>query len=276
MGPVEKMALDDFFPHIVNFVFHKCSPEWQIRPRAVDNFDMTYITKGSARYVVNGVAHDLESGDLLCLSEGDLREAATSPQNLMQCYAIQFKTDYQKSKNNGGGGEGIIFPMVSRIGLRQDIIRMFRELTICWVEQQPGDLMKSRALLMLIVNRLLEIVVYNAEPVYGDFRINKVIRYISQHYREKLSVKDLAGHVNINPDYLGTLFKRETGIHVNDYIKKIRIDHAEDMLRSGKYKVSQVSDYCGFCDIVHFFRSFKSLRGFAPSLCIPKEMNNEE
>jgi AraC-like DNA-binding protein len=261
----EKAVPDDFNPHIVGFIFRKCKPGWHIRPRAVDNCDITYIVNGSARYVINGDTHELEGGDLLCLNKGDLREAFTSPHDLMQCYTVTFQINNQDSIQGGGD----LFPTVNHIGLRPDIINLFKEMSLCWTEQQPGYLLKSRALLMMIIYRLSEIVFHNVEPSSGDYRVNRVVRYISTHYREKLMVKDLATHVNIDPDYLGTLFKRETGLHINDYIKKIRIDHAEDMLRSGKYKVHEVSEYCGFCDKVHFFRSFKSLRGFSPSKCLP-------
>jgi AraC-like DNA-binding protein len=259
-----KKVPDDFNPQIAGCMFLKCKPGWHIVSRAVEDYDITYIVKGRARYVINNTAHDLESGDLLCLNEGDLQSAATSPSHLMQCFSVQFKTNSQKL-NSGGG----VLPTVNSIGLRPDIIDLFKELTLCWTERHPGYLMKSRALLMLIMNRLSEIVLYYAEPSSGDYRVNRIVRYISAHYREKLMVKDLAGQVNIAPDYLGSLFKREMGMHVNDFIKKVRIDHAEDMLRSGKYKVQEVSEYCGFCDKVHFFRSFKSVRGFPPSKCLP-------
>jgi AraC-like DNA-binding protein len=244
-------------------MFLKCKPDWHILSQTVKDYEITYIAKGGAHYVINNTARDLESGDLLCLNEGDIHSAVTSPNNLMQCYTVQFKTISQKSDSGG------VFPTVNRIGPRPDIIDLFKELSLCWTEQQHGYLMKSRALFMLIINRLSEIVLDNAEPSSGDYRVNRVVRYISAHYREKLLVKDLAGHVNIDPDYLGTLFKREVGMHVNDFIRKVRIDRAEDMLRSGKYKVQEVSEYCGFCDKVHFFRSFKSLRGFPPSKCLP-------
>jgi AraC-like DNA-binding protein len=255
---LEKAVPDDFNPHIDDFMFRKFRPGWHIRPQTVDDYDLTYIVSGSARYMVNGAEHELEGGDLLCLNKGDMREAFTSPHDLMQCYTIRFQTNHQ-----------IFFPTVNHIGLRPDLIELFKKLSLCWTEQQPGYILKSRALFMLVISRLSEIVLSNEEQVSGDYRISKVVRYISLHYRQKLMVKDLAAQVDIDPDYLGTLFKRETGMHVNDYIKKVRIDHAEDMLRSGKYKVQEVSDYCGFCDKVHFFRSFKSLRGFPPSKCLP-------
>jgi AraC-like DNA-binding protein len=268
---VEKAVLDEFIPNIVYFMFEKCNPGWRIQPRTVEDHDLTYIIKGNARFVVNGTAHELESGDLLYLNEGDLKEAATTLQNPMQCFTVSFKTKYQKAKNNPAGGAPNLFPMVNRIGLRQDLINLFKELTLSWTEQQTGYIMKTRALLMLIISRLSEILLDEVEPVCSDYRVNKIIRYISAHYRKKLEVKELAAHVNITPDYFGTLFKRETGMHVNQYITKIRVHNAEDLLRTGKYKVSEVSEYCGFSDVVHFYRSFRALRGFAPSKCLPKK-----
>jgi YesN/AraC family two-component response regulator len=125
-------------------------------------------------------------------------------------------------------------------------------------------------LLMLILHRLCEIILFNVDSAHGDFRINKIIRYISQHYAEKLTVKNLAAQVNLNTDYFGQLFKQETGMMVNRYINQVRVKNAELMLQSGSYKVHEAAERCGFSDTFHFYKSFKSLRGFPPSRCIPQ------
>jgi hypothetical protein len=101
---VEKAVFDEFIPNIVYFMFEKCNPGWRIQPRTVEDHELTYIIKGNARFVVNGTAHELENGDLLYLNEGDLKEAATTLQNPMQCFTVNFKTKYQKAKNNSGEG----------------------------------------------------------------------------------------------------------------------------------------------------------------------------
>jgi YesN/AraC family two-component response regulator len=161
--------------------------------------------------------------------------------------------------------------MVNHIGLRQDIIGMFRDLTLCWNERQPGYILKARALLMLILHRLSEIIVNDVDSAPGDYRINRVTRYISAHYAEKLTVKDLARQVNLDDVYFGFLFKRETGMTVHQYMTKARVLNAENMLQSGDYKIHEVAELCGFSDIFHFYKAFKSLRGFPPSKCIPRK-----
>jgi YesN/AraC family two-component response regulator len=268
MEIMDKQVLDDFVPHISSQVFRKCAQDWRIWQTQVEDYDLTYVIKGGASFTVNGITHELQGGDLLFLTEGDMKEAVTYPQNLMQYFAVNFTAKYQKSKNTGSGAT--LFPMLSHIGLRQDIIDMFREMNICWAEQQDGYIMKSRALLMLIIHRLSEIIVYNVDAEPGDYRIGKITRYIALHYAEKLTVKNMARQVRLDLDYFGQLFKRETGMTVHQYITKVRIRNAENMLQSGNYKVQEVAEHCGFNDVFYFYKSFKALRGFPPSRCIPK------
>ena len=121
---------------------------------------------------------------------------------------------------------------------------------------------------MLILHRLMEIILYDVDSKPGDYRVNKITRYISIHYSEKLTVKELARQTGLDVDYFGRLFKQETGMTVHQYIAKIRVRNAENMLQSGNYKVQEVAEHCGFSDTYHFYKLFKALRGFPPSRCI--------
>jgi AraC-like DNA-binding protein len=262
---MKETAFEDFVPKIFYHVFRKCPQEWRLRTHTVDDYDLTYVVKGNARYTIDGTVYELAPGDLLYLTEGLEKEAITYPKNLMHCFSINFNSKYPAAKILPP-----LFPVVSNIGLRQDIIDMFRELTISWTEQQMGYLMKTRALLMLILHRLSEIILFNLDSTPGDYRINKIIHYILIHYAEKITVKNLAGRARLDTDYFGRLFKREMGISVHEYLTQIRVRNAENMLQSGTYKIHEVAEHCGFSDAFHFYKSFKSLRGFPPSRCIPR------
>jgi AraC-like DNA-binding protein len=159
--------------------------------------------------------------------------------------------------------------MVNHIGLRQDVITMFRELTVSWNERQQGYILKTRALLMLILHRLSELIVHDLDTAPGDYRINRITRFISTHYAEKLTVKALARQVNLDEDYCGHLFKRETGMTVHQYMTRVRVQKAETLLQTGEHKIHEAAELCGFSDAFHFYKSFKALRGFPPSRCVP-------
>jgi hypothetical protein len=103
------MVFDDFVPKITDHVFRKRSPEWHILPHVIEDYDITYIIKGNARYTINGVTHDLEPGDLLCLTGGDMIEAVTYLQNQTRCFEVSFYSQYPNVKKVGGGGGGVIY-----------------------------------------------------------------------------------------------------------------------------------------------------------------------
>jgi AraC-like DNA-binding protein len=161
-------------------------------------------------------------------------------------------------------------PMISHIGIQNDIVRLLNDLNYAWVDRQPGYAIKSKGLLLLILHRFLELTVYNANAAVRDYRVEQVIRYITQHYPERLTVEKLAAIVDLNPAYFGSLFCRETGKSVNQYIATIRIRNAENILQSGGYRVMDVADQCGYSDIYHFYKQFKAITGLPPSKFIPR------
>lgn len=262
---MRETGFDDLVPNINYLVFRKCGPDWRLRPWRVKDFDLTYIIEGSARYTLDGLDYELEAGDLLFLSKGIEKAAFTYTKNPMSCFAVNFNSLSPPPKSVNP-----LFPVISHIGLRQDMISLFKELTICWAEQQNGYILKSRALLMLILHRLSEIVLFNIDSVPGDYRIKKISSYISRHFAEKLTVKTLAAMVNLDATYCGYLFRQETGMTVRQYIMRIRVRNAENMLQSGNFMVKEAAELCGFSDVIHFYKQFRALRGFPPSRCIPR------
>jgi len=262
---MKETANYDFVPKIFYNVFRKCTPDWRLRPHFVDHYDITYIIKGNARYTINGKIHELGPGDLLCLTDGVEKEAITYQKSLMHCFTVNFYTLYPALKC-----PPLSFPMVNHIGIRKDLIDLFREMTISWSNQQEGYIMRSRALLMLILHRLYEIFLYKVDNLTGDYRISKATRFIAMHYSDKLTVKDLARQAQLDEAYFGHLFRKVTGVTVHQYIMQIRVRNAENMLQNGNYKVREVAEHCGFSDVVHFYKSFMALRGFPPSRCITK------
>jgi len=262
---MKKEEVDAFIPKINYQIFLKCRPDWHSRSHFTVDNDITYIIDGKARYTIDGKDYELEAGDLVCLTEGMEKKAVADPKNPMYCFSVNFGPLYSPAKT-----KPFSFPVVSHIGLRKDLIDLFWELTLCWSAQRDGYIMKSRSLLMLILHRLLEILVYNINSEAGDYRIIKAVNIIKGRYAEKLTVKGLAQQVQLNEFYFGRLFKKETGMSVNQYIIEVRVQNAESMLETGNYQVQEVAEHCGFSDVIHFYKSFRALRGFKPSKCIPR------
>ncbi|WP_409343102.1 response regulator [Paenibacillus sp. MBLB4367] len=103
----------------------------------------------------------------------------------------------------------------------------------------------------------------------GLFKMRKEVqtmcRIIRERYTEDLQVTELAQHVLLHPSYAGQLFKQETGEHVSDYLNRIRIKKAEELLGHTTMKIYEVSQAVGISDYRYFCRLFKSVTGSTPT-----------
>jgi AraC-like DNA-binding protein/mannose-6-phosphate isomerase-like protein (cupin superfamily) len=258
---------EDIVPAITYCVFRKSTPVWRIRENVFSFWSLTYVTEGAARYVIDGTPYDLASGDLLCLPPGHLRSANTWPGRLMSCFAAEF------SLHSAAGGRvpHLPFPLINHIGIQDDLIHLFHELVYVWTDCRPFFSVKARGLLILILHRLMELIITEAPLTLDDSRIAKAVNYITRHYGERISVKELAGMSGLNAVYFGALFRREMGMTLNRYVIKTRIKNAENMLRSGNHSVGETARRCGYNDAWHFYKQFREVCGIAPSECIPKK-----
>jgi len=252
-----------YTPEVGYFVYRKCAPNWFMYEQVIHGWSLTYVIAGATRYTIDGKKYDAKEGDLLCLPPGTIRAGVTSPGSLMECFAVDFDL-----KEAPGETATLPLPILSHVGIKKEIIQDFHELGFAWMEKQPGYALRVRGLFLLILHRFMELTVFNIDEYGVDLRIRTLIRHIAAHYSEKLTVQDMATIVDLNAVYLGSLFKRETGLSFNQYLTKVRVKNAENMLRSGEYKVSEVAELCGFSDPYHFDKRFKAVTGYTPSQCV--------
>ncbi len=88
--------------------------------------------------------------------------------------------------------------------------------------------------------------------------------FIDKNYNEQLQVSALAYASGISEVHFRNEFKKCYGYSPLMYIKKVRIDNAKLLLRSGYYSVSDVATNCGFDSISYFSYEFKRLTGITP------------
>lgn len=94
--------------------------------------------------------------------------------------------------------------------------------------------------------------------------VQKVLTVIDSDLAADLSLRRLAAMLSINASYLSSLFKRETGKTLTDYVSQKRIDHAAYLLRSTAWQVQVVAQHCGIFDVNYFSKMFKKYTGKTP------------
>lgn len=97
-------------------------------------------------------------------------------------------------------------------------------------------------------------------------RMRKIMKYIDEHYAEKLLLSDIAEQEELDLYYLSHFFKESFGITFQNYLTKIRSERARQLLLLTDYSLLDISITCGFSDPKYFNKGFALQYG-----CSPKE-----
>ena len=94
--------------------------------------------------------------------------------------------------------------------------------------------------------------------------VQKTVLIIDSDISSDLSLSDLASKQGVSAGYLATVFKKETGKTVFEYIRDKRIDHAMHLLTTTQLQIQTIALYCGIMDVQYFSKIFKKVSGKTP------------
>ena len=88
---------------------------------------------------------------------------------------------------------------------------------------------------------------------------------IKQHQTEDISLGQVAKAVNTSTFYFCKMFKKITGINFTDYVSRVRIESAKNLLLNPNLRISEIAYEVGFQSLTHFNRVFKKIVGRSPT-----------
>ncbi len=91
------------------------------------------------------------------------------------------------------------------------------------------------------------------------------VRYINNHFSEKLRIQQLADHIGISRSYLVKLMKQQTGMSPQEYLIETRMRRASELLSKSNDPIRDIAAECGYEDALAFSKVFKSRFGVNPS-----------
>ena len=94
----------------------------------------------------------------------------------------------------------------------------------------------------------------------------KIVNYIEQNYMNHIYLDDIAAYVDYNRNYICSVFKKDTGMTVVDYLNYVRIRKACEYISYSDIDISQVFRRVGFTNAGHFNRTFNKFAGMPPGV----------
>ena len=101
----------------------------------------------------------------------------------------------------------------------------------------------------------------HAEPP----NITRAKQYIHEHQGDDISLGQVAEAVNTSTFYFCKMFKKSTGLNFTDYLSRVRIEKAKNLLINPNLRVSEIAYEVGFQSLTHFNRVFRKMVGQSPT-----------
>ncbi len=95
--------------------------------------------------------------------------------------------------------------------------------------------------------------------------IDFIVAYIHDHFAEPITIMELADRIYISRNYLSHLFKKIMGESFNNYLTRVRMEKAKEMIVEGKYLIYEIAERVGYKNVPYFSTQFKKYTGQNPT-----------
>ena len=225
--------------------------------------ELIYSLSGKSTVHFNGKVLETEKDTIRFLPKGENREYIVERIEQGECIDIFFDTDKPVSEE----------AFVVKATQSATVSALFKKLFSVWVAKNDGYYYECISLLYKI---LAEMQKQNYIPPNQYDTIKPAIEYIMENFlKSKISIPLLAEKCGISEAYLKKLFVKKFGMSPIKYIIQLKINHACDLLRSGQYTVSNVSELCGYDNVYFFSRQFKEYVGTSPTVFAEKYISSK-
>lgn len=244
-----------------------------------NHFEIIFIMHGSGKHIVAEHEMDYRGGDLYLLRPEDSHEFRVQQTTRF----IYFKfTQLYVSRNNfqvpeHWNREVDLLLRKSQISHGSLItsardIEMIRKLMEIISEECSHSSARYREIIFQLFSVVLTLIKRNQPQPYEGFekgdssKIESVLYYIecNIHDPDALSAEKIAGEFYLSPNYIGSFFKRNMGVTLNDYISEYRYKLIEQRLRYSRDSVKEIAADFGFFDGSHLNKFFKKHTGENP------------
>ena len=157
-------------------------------------------------------------------------------------------------------------------GILKELLDQMDEMDEKMLSKRVDRLYRCKNLkdVIAIVDEALQEYEHCIQEQEDGFRseITKVKSYIYHHYQERnLGAETLSAMVFLSPGYLSAVFKEETGVTLNRFIREVRMEKAKELLETTNMKISGIAKEVGFSNNSYFCRSFREFFGDTPEAC---------
>lgn len=250
-----------------SFLHHKRSMELHV---------LIVVLKGIMYLRVGGENEVVRSGQYILLRAGEEHEGWKTSEGELSYFWVHFSEQPVQGMENAGNYYH--FPALGTLPATQRVTTLFRQLldlSRTWQEEQGQMLDYCCSILLmeltLEMNReshKSEALEAGEEMEQAKPQVQQAIReaadYITMNCHKQIDPAKVAQYLHYNSDYFASLFRKQTGMTITQYLNKMRIELAKRLLVNENVSIKEAAYSSGFQDEKYFMRIFKRQEGMTP------------
>lgn len=284
---------ENFNPRIMYIFKRKYGENNSTKYHCHDFASIVYFLQGEGTYNINGVFYKPKKGNLLLINPGVYhsrlmnqgQESVEFHAGFTNIHIQGLPPDFLISENTS--------PIFKFFRYEQDFLRQCSEITAEQEKDEPGCSLILKSMLMrLIVIFLREIYITSKdfssdESINGRYMfnlesydrvnvVNSIVSYINENYMKDISLEKISKNMYLSSVYISKIFKEEIGESPINYLIKIRLAKALELLKEGNLPIKAVAKCVGYDDAYHFSKLFKKYYGSPPLKFKGPVLNKQE
>ena len=225
-------------------------------------FEIYFLLSGNCTYIIDNRFYCVQAGDLVIIPDGVIHH--TKYDNLAHTrILINCDRSYIPASLLGNAAaENYLY--------RNPTVAEEIKKILAGIEQEykKNDEL-SDEIISCCTHTLFYLLARNADSCLpadnGNKMIEQAVAYIKENFASELSLASLAKSFCVSPEHFSRLFKKETGLGFSKYLNSLRLQHAEQLLRTNeRLNITQIAEHCGFEDSNYFSKKFREAYGISP------------
>lgn len=244
-----------------------------------DFIEIVIILKGKGHFIINDEKVLVSEGNVLILNPGTYhRSIPDSPHTLTECYLAFTDVDFVNAPRNFFPffhGQKMLGKLPERV--KKEIYQLCCSIDRESQSRNPGRYFMLKAYLIQVICLLLRfdrqeeiadqhcLAGYEFKSPNKKYVVQQIMKYMENHYKEKISLDQIAENMYLSPFYISKLFKSETGDTPINYLISLRMEKAKELLdQNSTLSIQEAAAAVGYEDAYHFSKLFKKFYGLSP------------
>ena len=248
---------------LLNIASAKYGGDWHSVPHTHNHVELFYIIGGKGQFLINDQLYPVNTNHLVIINPNVIHtEVSLNAQPLE--YIVLGVDGIELSISGTSNGQFCILDHFESLDIASCLRNILREMEM----KQPGYEDVCQAFMEILIIRLMRSTGLSLPSETSAVSTNRqcaaVRRYIDLHFKEALTLEQLAEEGHMNKFYLSHAFKREYGVSPINYMISRRIEESKYLLAETDLSLSQIAQLLGFSSLSYFSQVFHRTQSVSP------------